>query len=256
MKTNLIAGAVLAAGGILMAGTSTAAPGGPETAAGYTTIMNYQLQSANPTDAAIGYLLHHQGSAGTSCFGQPQAECLGYAQIDAPEGARLELLEVWGFDESPDADLHFAVIANCEPPAGIATSTILKEGTFVQSGGNFFAAESLEDVTVNNADCGYTIRLRFTDPGEDPVGLAIRVRKMAMRWHRQVSPPPAAATFGDVPTTHPFFQFVEALFRSGITAGCNAAPPLYCPDQPLTRGQMAAFLAKGLGLQWPLPQSE
>ena len=51
-------------------------------------------------------------------------------------------------------------------------------------------------------------------------------------------------------------QFVEALFRSGITAGCNAAPPLYCPDQPLTRGQMAAFLAKGLGLQWPLPQSE
>ena len=65
---------------------------------------------------------------------QPQAECLGYAQIDAPEGARLELLEVWGFDESPDADLHFAVIANCEPPAGIATSTILKEGTFVQSG--------------------------------------------------------------------------------------------------------------------------
>ena len=109
---------------------------------------------------------------------------------------------------------------------------------------------------MNNADCGYTIRLRFTDPGEDPVGLAIRVRKMAMRWYRQVSPPPAAATFGDVPTSHPFFQFVEALSRSGITAGCNAAPPLYCPDQPLTRGQMAAFLAKGLGLQWPLPQSE
>ena len=256
MKRNIIAGAVLAVGGIFVVGASTAAPGGPETAAGYTTIMNYRLQSANPTEPAVGYTLHNQGSAGTSCFGQPQAECLGYAQIDAPEGARLELLEVWGFDESPDADLHFAVIANCEPPAGIATSTILKEGTIVQSGGDFFAAESLDDVTVNNADCGYTIRLRFTDPGEDPVGLAIRVRKMAMRWHRQVSPPPAAATFGDVPTSHPFFQFVEALSRSGITAGCNAAPPLYCPDQPLTRGQMAAFLAKGLGLQWPLPQSE
>jgi len=70
-------------------------------------------------------------------------------------------------------------------------------------------------------------------------------------WRRQVSPAPAAASFNDVPTGHPFFQFIEALSKSGITAGCNAAPPLYCPDSPLTRGQMAVFLAKALGLHWP-----
>ena len=63
-----------------------------------------------------------------------------------------------------------------------------------------------------------------------------------------VSPPPAQATFNDVPTTHPFFQFIEALYASGITAGCQASPPLYCPDATLTRGQMAVFLAKALGL--------
>jgi hypothetical protein len=63
-----------------------------------------------------------------------------------------------------------------------------------------------------------------------------------------VSPAPASATFNDVPTNHPFFQFVEALSASGITAGCQAAPPLYCPDSPVTRGQMAVFLAKALGL--------
>ena len=176
-RTLLAAG--FSIGGILLAPhRAGAAPGGPGTAAGYTTIMSYRLQSANPTNPAVGYTLLHQGSAGTSCFGQPQAECLGYAQIDAPEGARLELLEVWGFDESPDADLHFAVIANCEPPAGIATSTILKEGTFVQSGGDFFAAESLDDVTVNNADCGYTIRLRFTDPERTRSGS----RSGSARW--------------------------------------------------------------------------
>jgi hypothetical protein len=70
-------------------------------------------------------------------------------------------------------------------------------------------------------------------------------------WHRQVSPSPGAATFNDVPTNHPFFQFIEALSASGITAGCQANPPLYCPDAPLTRKQMAAFLAKGFGLYWP-----
>ena len=63
-----------------------------------------------------------------------------------------------------------------------------------------------------------------------------------------VSPAPAQATFNDVPTNHPFFQFIEALKASGITGGCQASPPLYCPDAPLTRGQMAVFLAKALGL--------
>ena len=70
-------------------------------------------------------------------------------------------------------------------------------------------------------------------------------------WRRTVSPAPATADFNDVPTTHPFFQYVEALKASGITGGCQASPPLYCPDNPVTRGQMAVFLAKALGLHWP-----
>src|SRR5262249_54013714 len=70
-------------------------------------------------------------------------------------------------------------------------------------------------------------------------------------WHPSVSPAPAAASFNDVPTSHPFFQFIEALKASGITGGCQASPPLYCPNDTLTRGQMAVFLAKALGLHWP-----
>lgn len=72
-----------------------------------------------------------------------------------------------------------------------------------------------------------------------------------LRYRRQVSPAPSAATFGDVPSNHPYFQFIEALGDSGITAGCQASPPLYCPDRPITRGEMAVYLAKALGLQWP-----
>jgi hypothetical protein len=68
-------------------------------------------------------------------------------------------------------------------------------------------------------------------------------------WHRQVGPAPAAPTFGDVPSDHPFFQFVEALAASGVTGGCGSGN--YCPAAPLTRGQMAVFLSKALGLHWP-----
>jgi S-layer homology domain len=73
---------------------------------------------------------------------------------------------------------------------------------------------------------------------------------MEVWWHRSVSPPPATASFSDVPTSHPYFQFIEALRASGVTGGCGDGST-YCPDSPLTRGQMAVFLAKALGLHWP-----
>ncbi len=43
--------------------------------------------------------------------------------------------------------------------------------------------------------------------------------------------------------------YIEAIAEAGITKGCN--PPLnteYCPSNPVTRGQMAAFLVRALGL--------
>ena len=68
-------------------------------------------------------------------------------------------------------------------------------------------------------------------------------------WKRAVSPAPATATFNDVPMSDPQFQFIEAFAASGITAGCGGGN--FCPQSSLTRGQMAVFLAKALGLHWP-----
>ena len=79
---------------------------------------------------------------------------------------------------------------------------------------------------------------------------ATKLYKMTVYYKLQVSPAPATATFAnDVPTSHPYFQFIEALAASGITSGCGAGS--YCPDQTLTRGQMAVFLSKALGLAYP-----
>jgi hypothetical protein len=70
-----------------------------------------------------------------------------------------------------------------------------------------------------------------------------------VHWRRTVSPAPATATFADVPTSNPFFQYIEAIHAAGITAGCGGGN--FCPDQPITRKQEAAFIAKALGLHWP-----
>ena len=84
---------------------------------------------------------------------------------------------------------------------------------------------------------------------EGPMDGTLRFNDVFVRYHLTVSPAPGSATFNDVPTSHPFFQYVEALASSTITAGCGNGN--FCPDQPVTRGQMAVFLAKALGLNWP-----
>ena len=44
----------------------------------------------------------------------------------------------------------------------------------------------------------------------------------------------------------------EALVAAGITRGCNDEGDRFCPDDLVTRGQMAAFLARGFGLEPPV----
>jgi len=78
---------------------------------------------------------------------------------------------------------------------------------------------------------------------------SVAISAVRIGYVLSVSPAPGGgASFSDVPPDHPFFQFVEALAASGITGGCGGGK--YCPDAPLTRGQMAVFLAKALGLSW------
>jgi hypothetical protein len=48
--------------------------------------------------------------------------------------------------------------------------------------------------------------------------------------------------FADVPASHPFFRFVEAMFNASVTAGCGGGN--FCPGSAVTREQMAIFLLK------------
>lgn len=64
----------------------------------------------------------------------------------------------------------------------------------------------------------------------------------------EFNPPPATGIFNDVPTNLPQAPFIEEMFRRGITLGCSASPPLYCPNDPVRRDQMAAFLVRAFGL--------
>ncbi len=48
--------------------------------------------------------------------------------------------------------------------------------------------------------------------------------------------------FSDVPVGHQYYSYIQVIYQRGITAGCAAAA--YCPENPVTRAQMAVFLMK------------
>ncbi len=57
------------------------------------------------------------------------------------------------------------------------------------------------------------------------------------------SPPPCTSIFTDVICeTTPNADYIEALYNEGVTAGCATDPLRFCPDNPVTRAQMAVFL--------------
>ena len=85
-------------------------------------------------------------------------------------------------------------------------------------------------------------------PGQPVTRAQMAVFLLKTKEGSGYTPPPAAGIFGDVPQANPFAAWIEELANRGITGGCQDAPPLYCPANPNTRGQMAVFLAKTFGL--------
>lgn len=174
-----------------------------------------------------------------------------FAPLHLPTGAEVRQICVYGFDNQPGAALSASlelvrlevpgafvgtqevitpVVLDVEsPPYGVACSPVV----------SYIFRQVAQGSTENIA---HRIRVRILRLNNAGLG-GVRVV-----WRRTVSPAPAVATFSDVPDSHPFFRFVQALVASGITVGCGAGR--YCVDDPLMRGQMAVFLSIALGLHF------
>ena len=66
--------------------------------------------------------------------------------------------------------------------------------------------------------------------------------------------PVSASRFSDVDAGQWWAGHVERLAELGITVGCVSEPAQYCPDDPVTRAQMATFLRRAFALDPAVPQ--
>jgi hypothetical protein len=177
--------------------------------------------------------------------------------MDVPNGARITQICAYGIDNSASSMVvqirrnHADAVGGGDPAeeAPVSVITSGSPGNFgICEAANIFVA-SHQDVDSDGAMEVVSYNLSVFFGNGDVFGDDLQIRFVRIDWQRQVSPAPTFATFADVPTNHPFHRFVEALVAAGITAGCGGGN--YCVNNPITRGEMAVFLAAALGLHWP-----
>ena len=218
------------------------APGRPDTygtsSSIVLTIPAWQFQSF---DGSV------QSGFGASAYARwsPTGEEVE-APVMLPAGALISSIELEGCDTSATDETVF--ILYYVDSSG--TFTIVGgTGTTgaAETGGCGFYSLAIAPYTVDNFNNTYYIAVKG--------GSTAATNYVAMRvyYNLQVSPAPGSPTFSDVLISDSAFAFVEAFVSAGITVGCDVGPPArYCPDDFVTRRQMAVFFAKALGLHWPL----
>lgn len=165
------------------------------------------------------------------------------AGLQLPNGALLERIVLEACDYT-NSDQITLVVNQCAIPSDACLTTAVITGNAFDGGCDMFVGDLASPIQIDNTNYTYYFEIEL------PPGCNLGTFRAARASYRlQVSPAPLAATFDDVPLLHPQRQFIEALAAAGIATGC--APLRYCPDDPVTRGQMAVFLAKAMGLHWP-----
>ena len=110
---------------------------------------------------------------------------------------------------------------------------------------NSFAAAWIEALAAHGVTTGCGGGLYCPNATVTRAQMAVFLLKM-LEGSAYAPPPCITATFSDVPCSNPFAPWIEELVKRGITAGCGGG--LYCPNNPVTRGQMAVFLSTTFGL--------
>lgn len=174
------------------------------------------------------------------------------APMHLPAGAIVTYMEIDGYDNSATGELQasFGVCdfagQNCTFQFGNCTDapvTLCSGNTATDGFSGWSVNLTPDNIVIDNFLNRYIIAV-----GNTTNDASTAISQIIVGYMLQVSPAPSSATFADVQPGDFGFQFIEALAASGITGGCGGGN--FCPNNNVTRAQMAVFLAKALGLQW------
>jgi len=118
---------------------------------------------------------------------------------------------------------------------------------FLDVGTQDFAANFIEQFFLDGitAGCGNNNYCPEANVTRDQMAVFL----LRAKYGSGFSPPSATGIFNDVPVEHWAAGWIEQLAAEGITAGCSGGN--YCPEDTVTRAQMAVFLVRTFNLQGP-----
>jgi hypothetical protein len=216
---------------------------GPELTYGIANQSWFFLPAAsfNPRDSAITFaysgLGYIQRTGGSST--------MFWAPLVVPAGARLNYIRYFYYDNSAqDLTVYISKFPGDTSPTVVDIENGSSSGTPGYASSFFALNETIRYGATPSEEQGYVVYVSLPDASSN-----MRFKGVVVFYQLQLSPAPATASFSDVPTSHPFFQYIEALYASGITTGYGGTSN-FGPNDYVTRGQMAAFLARALGLHW------
>jgi hypothetical protein len=146
------------------------------------------------------------------------------------------------------SNANFSIVAGC--PAATSSTSL----SFAASGGsgsfNITAAGGCNWSAINNAPLLITIT-SGSGTGNGIVNFNVAVNAGTSPRTGTITVGPhtftvsQGAAFLDVPVGHLFYTEIGKLSARGVTLGCGGG--YYCPDDSVTREQMAAFIVRALG---------
>jgi hypothetical protein len=122
-------------------------------------------------------------------------------------------------------------------------------GRFQDVPTSYWAADSIEQLAADRITTGCSAG--HYCPGDYVSRAEMAAFLVRVKHGPSYTPPPATGIFADVPASYWAAAYIEQIYNDGITTGCASNPLRYCPVDDVSRGQMAAFLARAFSL--PLP---
>ena len=157
-----------------------------------------------------------------------------------------------GGNYCPDAAITRAQIAVFLLSAKHGTSYHPPPATgaiFADVPANSFAAAWIEELYAEGMTAGCATNPSRYCPSSSLTRAQMSVFLLVGEHGSSYTPPPASGTiFNDVPLGSFAAAWIERLYNEGITGGCSTNPPMFCPNDATTRGQMAVFLSATFAL--------
>jgi S-layer homology domain len=113
---------------------------------------------------------------------------------------------------------------------------------------NYLAADWIEKFYNDGITDGCSTNPLQYCPDDDVTRAQIAIFLLKAKHGSSYAPPAARGIFTDVPANYWAADWIEQLYNEGLTIGCSSNPLIYCPDDPVTRAQMAVFTVRTFGL--------